>query len=458
MLSFLGIILSAFAISVMQLILATAMPFIVKEIGGDYLYSWVFSSYMLASLFTIPVFSKLADLYGKKKFYLLGISLFSAGTLYGALAPNMENLIAARVIQGLGAGMMTPISIAMISDLFPPEKRGSMIGVFSLVQLLANLLSPLLGSVITKQLGWHWIFYLTFGMLLVAMALIASDRRISSIPQSQIRLSQIDLIGGLVFGAFCVLVVIFSDSVGVRGWMDGLGILVLIGVIVTGCFLAWNEARHKDPIIKLAFFRTPVLRQSILSSLIAGGIMYGLVTVLPLCSVVLQQGSSTNESQVLMIFMVGITVGLMVSSRLVNRLSTLFPKIMWGLSVFGAAGLYYAVSLNNPTLFKIVTSFLGLCLGAIMATFLINSQNSVNDADRTVLSGLVQLGRYLGAAIGVTILTEMLPEIRMINQVSQFLGVFGLLVVMYGLGLANELIGFTSTAKKSTGSRARIEP
>lgn len=240
---------------------------------------------MLASLLTIPIFSKLADLYGKKKFYLLGISLFAAGTLYGALAPNMENLIVARVIQGLGAGMMTPVSISMISDLFPPEKRGGMIGSFSFVQLLANLLSPLLGSFITKQIGWHWIFYLTFSLLLVALVLIVSDRRLSSTPQSQMRWSQIDLIGGLVFGAFCVLVVSFSDAVSAKERMDGLGILLLLSVIASGLILAWNKTRHKDPIIKLAFFRTPVLRQSILSSLAAGGIMYGLVTLLPLCRV-----------------------------------------------------------------------------------------------------------------------------------------------------------------------------
>ncbi len=455
--TFVGILLSAFAIGVMQLILATAMPFIITEIGGEYLYSWVFSGYMLASLLTIPIFSKLADLYGKKKFYLLGISLFAAGTLYGALAPNMENLMVARVIQGLGAGMMTPVSLAMISDLFPPEKRGGMIGAFSFVQLIAILLSPLLGGVITKELGWHWIFYLTFGLLLVALVLIASDHRLSSTPQNQMHWSQVDLIGGLIFGAFCVLVVSFSDAMSAQGRLDGLGILLLIGVVATGLALAWNETHHQDPIIKVVFFRTPVLRQSILSSLVAGGIMYGLVTLLPLCSAVFkQQGFSINESQVLMVFMVGITIGLLATSRLINRLSALFPKIMWGLSVFGAILLYYAISLNNLFLFNGVTAFLGLCLGGIMATLLINSQNAVNDQDRTVLSGLVQLGRYLGAAIGVTILTGRLPEISQINSVSQFLGAFGLLVGMYGLGLVNELIGSTQVTVKSIRSRAGI--
>ena len=173
MTTFIGIVLGMFGISIMQLVLATAMPFIVTEIGGDHLYGWVFSSYMLASLLTIPVFSKLADLYGKKKFYLLGMVIFAIGTLYGGLAPSMEHLITARVIQGLGAGMMVPVSIALISDMFPPEKRGVMIDGLSFIQLLANILSPILGSIITKQLGWHWIFYITLVMVVAALFLVA---------------------------------------------------------------------------------------------------------------------------------------------------------------------------------------------------------------------------------------------------------------------------------------------
>ena len=438
--TFIGIILGMFGISVMQLILAIAMPFIVTEIGGDYLYGWVFSSYMLASLLTIPIFSKLADLYGKKKFYLLGMGIFAIGTLYGGLAPIMEHLIVARVIQGLGAGMMVPISIALISDLFPAEKRGAMIGGLSFIQLLANILSPILGSVITKQLGWHWIFYITLVMIVVAMLLVARAKQTAQVSQS-IRWSEIDLIGGLVFGVFCALTVSFSNAVSGQSKLGISGVLLLVGAITTAIILVWNERRHKAPIIKVAFFKTRILRRSIISSLVAGGIMYGLVTILPLCGVVLkQQGFNIDESKLLMLFMLGITFGLLIASRLVTKLNATFPKVLWGASVLSAGLMYYAISVSNLLMFYIVTGVLGLFLGGIMATLLINSQNAVNSEDRTVLSGLVQLGRYLGAAIGVTILTGILPEISQISGVAQFLGAFGLLVGMYILGLVNELI------------------
>jgi MFS family permease len=440
MTTFIGIILGMFGISIMQLILATAMPFIVTEIGGETLYSWVFSSYMLASLLTIPVFSKLADLYGKKLFYLLGMGFFAVGTLYGALAPNMENLIVARVIQGLGAGMMVPVSIALISDLFPPEKRGIMIGAFSFVQLVANLLSPILGSFITKQLGWHWIFHITLVLVLVAILLVALDKTKASLAAS-VRWTEIDILGGVLFGIFCVLTVSFSNSLSKLRQLELTGISLLIGAVTTGLLLAWNESRHKDPVIKLAFFQTKVLRQSIFSSLIAGSIMYGLVTLLPMCSVILKQnGFKADESQLLMIFMIGTTLGLIITSRLINKLNAVFSKIIWGLSVIGAGVLYYTISVSSFVLFSIVTGLLGLSLGGIMATLLINSQNAVSKEDRTVLSGLVQLGRYLGAAVGVTILTGILPEISQITGAAQFLVAFGLLIGMYVVGLVNELV------------------
>jgi hypothetical protein len=353
----------------------------------------------------------------------------------------MEHLIVARVLQGLGAGMMTPVSIALISDLFPAEKRGRMIGMFSFVQLLANLISPILGSVITKQLGWHWIFFFTLGMVLTALLFVALDKTASQQSSQPVSWVNIDLLGGLMFGLFCVLLVSFSDSVSSLGQLNLLGILLLIGAVVTGLILAWNESRHKDPIIKLAFFQTKVLRQSIFSSLIAGGIMYGLITLLPLCNAILkQQGFDVGDSQLLMVFMIGTTLGLLITSSFITKLSSAFPKILWGISILGAGGMYYAISVSNFFMFNTITGLLGLTLGGIMATLLINSQNAVSSKDRTVLSGLVQLGRYLGAAVGVTILTGILPEISQITGAVQFLGAFGLLVVMYILGLVNELI------------------
>lgn len=447
MLQFASILLAMFAIGMMQIILATAMPVIVAEIGGGTLYAWAFSSYMLASLFTIPLFSKLADIYGKKKFYLLGMGIFALGSLYGGLAPGMTHLIAARVIQGLGAGIITPVTLAMITDMFPPEKRGNMIGMFGFVQLLSNLISPPLGSFITKSLGWHWIFYLNLGMIILSsMSVLAGNKRMrGSDPEikSVMKLSEIDIVGGLIFGGFCVLTVAFSNMVSKQDkWSVG-GWLFLLGIVIMALLLVIIEKGRQNPIIKIEFLRTKILRRSIVNAILAGAIMYGLITILPLAGMILSKkwGSQFNESNILLLFMVGITVGLLVSSRLAGKLrSGHFTLLLWAMMSVSAGLLIYFIPFGNPMMFHLLNVLIGLCTGGIMATFLINSQNAVSSEDRTTLSGLIQLGRYFGASIGVTVLTGMLPELGRIRGIEQFAGALALLVALCAVGLVNEII------------------
>jgi MFS family permease len=441
MIGFAGILLGMFAIGVMQLILATALPFIVSEIGGGSMYSWVFSSYMLASLATIPLFSKLADIYGKRRFYILGMSIFVIGSIYGGFAPGMSHLISARVIQGLGAGIITPVAMAMITDMFPPEKRGNMIGVFGFVQLLSNLLSPPLGSFITKQLGWHWIFFLTVGMvaLSILLVILGGNHKES---KSDLKPHDIDIAGGLIFGGFCVLTVSFSNIVSKQSEWGIKGIVFFLGAILAAVILIFNERRHKNPVIKVEFLKNKIIRSSIISSILAGAIMYGLVTILPLCGIVLsKQGFTIDESKILLLFMVGITIGLLTTSRIADKVKSVnLTRTLWIVMSLSSILMVYSISTGNLIVFNILNVLIGLCTGGVMATFLINSQNAISSQDRTVLSGLIQLGRYFGAAIGVTVLTGMLPEISLISGIGQFAGAFGLLVALCVTGLINEMI------------------
>lgn len=438
---FIGILLGMFAIGVMQLVLATALPYIVTEIGGNNLYSWVFTSYMLSSLLTIPIFSKLADDFGKKKFYILGLGMFSVGTIYGGLAPTMSHLIIARVIQGLGAGIITPVSLALISDMFPEDKRGKMIGVFGFVQLLSNLLSPSLGNYITKQLGWQWIFFITVIMVLFAMLLAGIGIKQSKV-NSKIRFPEIDIMGGILFGGLCVLIVGFSNAISKHGKFDISVSLLLIGTLVTGFILILNEKHHINPVIKVEFFKTKIIRRSIFSAIVAGAIMYGLITILPLCGIVLSRYDITVDgSQILFFFMIGITLGLVVSSRLTTKLnSVLVIRVLWSAMCVCSMFILYFLSIGNLSMFNVLNIFIGVCIGGITANFLINSQNKVNIEDRTVLSGLIQLARYLGASVGVTVLTSIVPEVKFISSITQFLGAFGLLVVFSLVGLVNEIV------------------
>jgi MFS family permease len=453
MFEFVGILLGMFAIIMMQLILATALPFIVGEIGGGDLYAWVFSSYMLASIASIPLFSKLADIYGKRSFYLLGAGVFALGSLYGGLAPGMAHLVAARVIQGFGAGMITPVALAMVTDMFPAEKRGNMIGIFGFVQLVANLVSPPLGGFITKSLGWYWIFFFNMGMVVLSGLLVTLGGKRGNLGDQEIRSkmkpSEMDIAGGLIFGGFCVLTVSFSNMVSKQGNLDPGGFLLLLAASIAAVLLVVIERRHPNPIIKVEFFKTRIIRRSLINSILAGAIMYGLVTLLPLCGIVLSRklGFHFNESSILLFFMSGITFGILISSRLANARGREpnahmghFSRILWAVMSAGAMLMVYAISVGNLVVFNIANVIIGICTGGIMATFLINSQNAVSSEDRTTLSGLIQLGRYFGASLGVTLLIGMLPEVGHISGIGQFMGAFGLLVALCVAGVVNEMV------------------
>lgn len=203
-----------------------------------------------------------------------------------------------------------------------------------------------------------------------------------------------------------------------------------------------NERKQKMPVIKVEFLKTKVIRKSILSSVTAGAIMYGLITILPLCGAMLnRQGFSLNESHILLFFMMGTTVGLVASSALIRRLnSTIFSKALWIAMSTCSISLLYFISINHLIMFKLLNATIGMCVGGIMSTFMINSQNAVASEDRTVLSGLIQLGRYMGASVGVTFFAGVLPDISLINNVMQFSGAFGLLVLFSLLGFVNELL------------------
>lgn len=448
MLGFAGLLLGMFSIGFMQLILATALPLITAELGGGSLYGWVFSSYMLATLAAIPLFSKLADIYGKKRFYFLGTAIFALGSLYGGLASGMAQLIAARVIQGLGAGIITPVALAMVTDMFPAEKRGNMIGIFGFVQLLANLLSPPLGSIITRQLGWLWIFFINFGLISLAGFLVAlgekeknPERNLGKRPELNPAKAKVDVAGSLMFGGFCVLTVSLSNQISKQG-LNILSFILLTAIILTAVMLVFWEKHHQSPVIKVVFFQTKIIRSSIISSVLAGGIMYGLVTILPLCGLILHdQGYKLDESKILLLFMIGTTVGLLTASRIAEKfLRGKLPRVLWLILSVCSVLMLYTLSKGNYLVFSLFIIIMGLGTGGIMATFLINSQNAILNEDRTVLSGLIQLGRYFGASLGITLLTGMLPEVGTISTTGQFTGAFGLLTALCTVGLINEFL------------------
>src|SRR4051812_842940 len=164
--------LSLFMAALEMTVVSTAMPTVVSDLGGIQHYAWVFTAYMLASTITVPIFGKLADLYGRKPVLLFGISLFLVGSVASGFSPTMMWLIAFRTVQGLGAGAMQPIALTVVGDIYSLEERARVQGVFSAVWGIAGLVGPLAGGVIVKLLSWHWVFFINVPVGLGAMGLL----------------------------------------------------------------------------------------------------------------------------------------------------------------------------------------------------------------------------------------------------------------------------------------------
>src|SRR5689334_21699531 len=167
-----GVMLSLFMASMESTVVATAMPTIVSQLGGLSSYSWVFSVYMLASTTTVPVYGKLSDVYGRKPVYAVAMLLFLIGSVLCGLSQSMGQLIAARAVQGLGAGGLLPLAFIIIGDLFTLEQRARMQGVFSAVWGVSSVVGPLLGGFLVDQVSWHWVFFINVVPGLLALTLV----------------------------------------------------------------------------------------------------------------------------------------------------------------------------------------------------------------------------------------------------------------------------------------------
>lgn len=351
------------------------------------------------------------------------------GLLFGIFAIGMMQLILA-----------TAMPYFIGARVIPAEQRGKMIGLFGLVQLLSNLLIPPLGSFITRELGWSWIFFLNLGMIAFSVFLVLLGKKLQE-SKRDMELKEIDILGGLLFGGFCLLAVTLANALSHQGRFSLIGAALLPALVFTGTMLVLNERKQKNPIIKMEFLKTKIIRRSLISAVLSGAIMYGLAALLPLCGVMLsRQGFPLDESKTLLIFMISLTSGLLGGSRLSKLQLGQVPRYLWFILSASSVLLLYALYTVKIIPFCLCLILMGLGAGGIMATFLINSQNAVESEDRTVLSGLVQLGRYFGASIGVTLLIGMLPEVGLISGIGEFIGSFGLLVLLCTAGVLNEIL------------------
>ena len=235
-----------------QTIVATAGPTIIADLGGLSLYAWVFSAYILAQTVSLPVFGKLSDLYGRKRFFIFGLVLFMAGSVLSGASQNIDELIIFRGIQGIGSGAFFPIALAVVGVAFPPSMRGRLNGIFASVFGITAVIGPSAGSYIVQAINWRWIFYINLPLGVLSLILIYLGIKESKSTAKP----TIDYLGLSSLTAWVVLLMLgFLDGGSTFPWYSWQEYVSFGGAAALFAVFILTERRAKEPIIPLDLFR-----------------------------------------------------------------------------------------------------------------------------------------------------------------------------------------------------------
>lgn len=377
-------------------IVGTAMPTIISDLHGVSLYSWVFSAYLLTSTTPIPVYGKLADIYGRKWVFLVGAGIFTFGSWLCGSALSMPELILFRAIQGLGAAGVLPVALTIVGDIFTLEQRGRVQGLFSGVWGLSAIVGPLAGADIVEHVNWRWVFYINLpvGILVMAILFVAFKETV------QVKAHAIDWVGTLLLtgGATILMVGLIQNQ-----WttMPRIG-AVATGIILIG-IMAWWERRVKEPIMPHTLFRHRFILVANGVNIFAGMVMFGLISYVPMFAQGVWGDTPTGAGLSITPMLIGWPISAMVATSLIMRVGYRTLGIVGGSLV--ALGMLLVVHSPHVThaMLGVGTFLVGSGLGFTVTGLLIGVQSSVPWHLRGAATSSLQFFRTIGGAIGVAI-------------------------------------------------------
>jgi EmrB/QacA subfamily drug resistance transporter len=397
-----AILLGMFLAALDQTIVGPVLPRIVTELNGAELYTWVVTIFLLTSTITVPIYGKLSDLYGRRPLLLIGISLFLVGSALSGLSQTMWQLILFRGIQGLGAGALFPIALAVIGDLFTPAERGKYQGLFGAVFGIAFLVGPGLGGFLTDNFSWHWVFFVNLPIGILALIVIA--RLLPNI-KGRRRDVKIDYLGviTLTLGLMPILVgLTLAES---SQWSDPavwgtivLGVAFLVAFVIV-------EARAAEPIIPLHLFRNRTFSASMVAIFLATFGFGAAIIFLPLYFQIVEGTSATASGYKLLPFLFGLIVSSIASGQIVSRTGRYKGVIVGGLVIL-AIGLYLMSNLRADTSDLVLSLWMfvaGFGVGPTFAVFTIIVQNSVPFHELGTATADLTLFRQIGTTLGLTL-------------------------------------------------------
>ena len=408
-----ALMMGMFLAALDQTIMATATRTIADDLNGFDLQAWTTTAFLITSTISTPLYGKLSDIYGRRGFFLFAIAAFVVGSILCGLAESMYQLAAYRAIQGIGAGGLMSMALAIIGDIVPPRQRAKYQGFFLAVFGTASVIGPLLGGFFAGQdtilgiTGWRWIFFLNVPIGIVAMLVVA---RVLHLPHTRTD-HRIDWPGAVALVVGLVPLLTVAEQGRAWGWGSprSLGCYA-IGVVGIVAFILAERAYKDEALLPLRLFRNRTVAVGSLSSAIVGMAMFGGLLTVPLYLQIVKGSTATEAGLQMIPFVIGIMAGSIVCGQLIARTGRyrIFPIIGSALMVI-ALGLFAMVGADTP-LWRtmLVMVLMGLGLGGNMQPMITAVQNAVSPREIGVATSSVTFFRSMGGTLGTAIFLSVL--------------------------------------------------
>ncbi len=404
-----GVILGMLLAALDQTIVGTALPHIVASLGGLDHYAWVVTAYLLASTVSIPIWGKLSDIYGRRTFFILGMVIFLVGSALAGTSQNMTQLIIYRGIQGLGAGAMMPIAMAIIGDLFPPAERGKWQGLIVAVFGLASIVGPTLGGWITDNWGWRWVFYVNMPVGVIAILTAGFVMPKLVIHRQHI----IDYLGVVTLVAGTVPLLLAFSWAGTQYAWGSWQIISLFSfsvVMLITFFLV--EMRATEPIISPQLFKNSIFTVSTIAMFLVSAGLFGAILYLPLFVQGVLGNTATDSGLVLTPLMLGFMFSSIVGGQLLSRTGRYKILAMIGFTI-AAIGMFMLSRMTpNTSQVEVVRNMLvtGLGIGVMMSLFTIVVQNAFPYRQLGEVTASLTFFRSIGSTMGVAVMGTIMTN------------------------------------------------
>ena len=390
-----------------QTIVSTALPRIATDLHGLNKISWVATAYLLTSAISTPIYGKISDMFGRKKIFQTAIVIFLVGSVLCGISQTMNELVVARALQGIGAGGLMSLVLAIVGDIVSPRERGKYMGYFVGVFGVASVAGPLLGGFLTDSLSWRWVFFVNLPIGALALLAVASRLHLPVRRQEH----KIDYTGAALLAASSVcllLATVWGGTTYAWGSDQIIGLLVS-GVVLAGAFI-WCERRASEPIIPMRLFRNDIFTVSVILSLLSGIAMFAALLYIPLYQQTVRGNSPTKSGLLMLPLILGLLVASITTGRLTSKLGKyrMFPIIGTLILSLGLWLFSHLTLTTSEWMIGLWMGIIGIGLGSFMSIMTLAIQNSVDRSELGTATASATFFRSLGSSFGGAIFGSIL--------------------------------------------------